>query len=76
VGQDSAVGKVPRYGMFGPGIESVGRDFLYLYRKSLGLTNPTTVLILLPGVSSSKLAGALPSPHPESNADVKEIIEP
>jgi len=41
VGRDGVVGIPTRYGLDGPGIESrCGRDFMPLYRPTLGPTQP------------------------------------
>jgi hypothetical protein len=57
VGWDNAVGIATRYGLDGPGIESLwGRDFPHLSRPALRPTQPPIQWV--PGLSPVKAAGA------------------
>jgi hypothetical protein len=70
VGRDSSVGMETRYGLDGPGIESIwGRDFPHTSRPTLGPTQLTVQRA--PGIA----AGAWRRP-PTLIAEVNERIKP
>jgi hypothetical protein len=72
--RDSSVGIATRYGMDVPEIESrCGRDFPYLSRTALGLTQPPIQLVpvIFPG---GKAAEAWLWPPTTSSAEVKERV--
>jgi hypothetical protein len=73
--RDISVGTATRYGLDGPGIESLwGRDFPHPSRPALGLTQPPVKWV--PGLfRGGKAAGAWRWPHTPSNAEVKEWAE-
>jgi hypothetical protein len=74
MGRDSSVGIAARYGLEGPGIESLwGRDFPHLSKPALIPTQPLYIgYSVLPG---GKSAAASRWPLTPSSAEVKERVE-
>jgi len=75
MGRDNVVGITTRYGLDGPGIESLwGRDFTHPSRPALGPIQPTIQWV--PGLFlGGKAAGAWRLPPTPSSAEVKERVE-